>query len=77
MHAGCFDSFPAHKKDRYTPNYVALRPRFYGEKKVFFPQSYSSKSMYTASVLNKNVDLTVNVQNYRNYEPVYVKHLTN
>lgn len=75
MHDGCFDKFPQHAKDRYVPKYVALRPRFFGEKKVFFPQSYSAKTMNTCSVLNKNVDLTVNAQNYKNYKPKYIKHL--
>lgn len=75
MHAGCFDKFPQHAKDKYIPKNVLLRPRFFGEKKVFFPQSYSFKTMYTDSVLNKNVDLSVNVQNYKTYEPTYIKHL--
>lgn len=75
MHDGCFDKFPTQKKDVYIPKHVALRPRFFGEKKVFFPQSYSSKTMNTCSVLNRNIDLSVNVQNYKNFEPTYTKHL--
>lgn len=75
MHAGCFDKFPEFKKDRYIPKYIALRPRFYGEKNVFAPQSYAPKTLNTDSILNKNVDLTVNAQNYKNYEPRYIRHL--
>lgn len=74
MHAGCFDRFPSHSPEKYVPN-IAQRPRFFGEKKIFFPQSYASKTMNTFSVLNKSVDLSVNAQNYKNYEPIYVKHL--
>lgn len=76
MHDGCFEKFPPHKKDKYVPKHVALRPRFFGEKKVFFPQSYSSKTMNTCSVLYGNVDLTVNIQNYKTYEPTYIRHLS-
>lgn len=74
-HAGCFEKFPPFKKDKYIPKYVALRPRFFGEKNIFAPQSYAQKTLQTFSVLNKGVDLSVNVLNYRDYEPVYVKHL--
>ncbi|KAK9880851.1 hypothetical protein WA026_013176 [Henosepilachna vigintioctopunctata] len=73
MHAGGFDKFPEYKPDRYKTLYEVLKPA--REPKVFYPQSRANKSFYNTSVLYQNVDFRVNVDNFRQFEPTYLKYL--
>lgn len=60
--------------EKYVPQYKILNSRGRKESKIFHPPS-AGKTLNTFSVLNKHVDLAVNIMNFREYEPTYIKHL--
>lgn len=66
-HDGCFSKFPPHKPDKYIDIFKIMRGPL--EPNVFYPQ-IRQKSMYTTSVVNKNVDFRVNAKNWRGFKAV-------
>ncbi|KAK3922391.1 UPF0602 protein C4orf47-like protein [Frankliniella fusca] len=61
-HDGCFSKFPPHKPDKYIDPFKIMRGPL--ETNVFYPQIHQ-KSMYTSSIVNKNVDFRINAKNWR------------
>lgn len=42
---------------------------------TFYPPSAALKSFYNTSVVNQNVDIKLNLQNFANFKPVFTKHM--
>lgn len=72
--AGCFQKFPSFIPDRYQNVYEALKPPL--EKKVLYPIGQGNKSYYYRSVINQNVDFKMNIKNYTNFEPTFLKYIS-
>ncbi|KAK4873506.1 hypothetical protein RN001_015535 [Aquatica leii] len=70
--AGMFERFPLHMTDRSKPKAVKKKKE---EGPTYLPQCTALKSMYIASVLKKNVDISCNVMNYKTFEPSYTKRM--
>ncbi|KAJ8935294.1 hypothetical protein NQ314_012898 [Rhamnusium bicolor] len=74
-HAGCFESFPEYKPNKYITLFdLAYKPKKHVGGQ-FYPHSMAQKTFYTSSIMAENLRFKMNKGNYANYEPTYIKHL--